>query len=193
MDVAARGCLIQAALVPCEPEVTGAIVCRQQQLLLHWPTCCSAHSTASTAFHMASIIAYLENYVESTLGLPSDLSRFLNMIKVLDARTAELMDAIKHTTDALCRMEPAAGSRKGGADEQEYLGLVSSFKRQEALLYQLSEEKVQLAQHALELITSHQRELDATTAQFEEEVAAIPTAHAGRRGLDVPAAAVPAP
>jgi hypothetical protein len=31
---------------------------------------------------MASIISYLENYVESTLGLPSDLSRFLNMIKV---------------------------------------------------------------------------------------------------------------
>jgi hypothetical protein len=44
---------------------------------------------------------------------------------------------------------------------QEYLGLVSTFKRQEALLYQFSEEKVQLAQHALELITNHQRELDA--------------------------------
>ncbi|WIA16715.1 hypothetical protein OEZ85_013370 [Tetradesmus obliquus] len=127
---------------------------------------------------MASIISYLENYVESTLGLPSDLSRFLNMIRVLDARTAELMEAIKHTTDALCRMEPAAGSRKGGPDEQEYLGLVASFKRQEALLYQFSEEKVTLAQHALELITNHQRELDATTAQFEEEVAAIPTAAA---------------
>jgi hypothetical protein len=38
---------------------------------------------------------------------------------------------------------------------------VSTFKRQEALLYQFSEEKVQLAQHALELIANHQRELDA--------------------------------
>jgi uncharacterized membrane protein YebE (DUF533 family) len=35
---------------------------------------------------MASIISYLENYVESTLGLPSDLSRFLNMIKVREQR-----------------------------------------------------------------------------------------------------------
>jgi hypothetical protein len=46
---------------------------------------------------------------------------------------------------------------------QEYVGLVSTFKRQEALLYQFSEEKVQLAQHALELITNHQRELDAVS------------------------------
>lgn len=67
---------------------------------------------------MASIISYLENYVESTVGLPSDLARFLNMIKVLDERAAELMEAIKHTTEALCRLEPAAGQRKGSPEEQ---------------------------------------------------------------------------
>lgn len=43
---------------------------------------------------------------------------------------------------------------------QEYHELVSTFKRQEALLYQFSEEKVQLAQHALELITQYQKQLD---------------------------------
>lgn len=43
---------------------------------------------------------------------------------------------------------------------QEYHELVATFKRQEALLYQFSEEKVQLAQHALELITQYQKQLD---------------------------------
>lgn len=47
---------------------------------------------------------------------------------------------------------------------QEYQQLVSTFKRQEALLYQFSEEKVQLAQHALELVTNHQRDLDAVSS-----------------------------
>ena len=61
---------------------------------------------------MASIISYLENYVEGTLGLPSDLSRFLNMIRVLDDRVADLSVAIKGTTEALCAPEPVGG-RKG--------------------------------------------------------------------------------
>lgn len=66
---------------------------------------------------MASIISYLENYIETTIGLPSDLSRYLNLIKVLDERTTELMEAIKHTTDALCNMQPI-GSKKGSVEEQ---------------------------------------------------------------------------
>lgn len=153
---------------------------------------------------MASIISYLENYVEGTLGLPSDLSRFLNMIRVLDDRVADLSVAIKGTTEALCALEPVGG-RKGTPAEQvgprsmnasrtpvcsharsraclprtgpcllaatplqppvfshvqEYSSLIATFKRQEALLYQFSEEKVQLAQHALELIARYHKELD---------------------------------
>jgi len=55
---------------------------------------------------MASIIAYLENYVESTIGLPSDLARFLNMIRVLDERATELEAALRQTTEALCSLNP---------------------------------------------------------------------------------------
>jgi hypothetical protein len=66
---------------------------------------------------MSSIISYLENYVESTLGLPSDLARFLNTIKVLDERASELMEAIKHTTEALCSLQPAH-TCKGTSTEQ---------------------------------------------------------------------------
>eukprot|EP00775_Hariotina_reticulata_P012435 gene12435-12572_t len=124
---------------------------------------------------MSSIISYLENYVESTLGLPSDLARFLNTIKVLDERASELVEAIKHTTEALCSLPPVH-TCKGTPTEQEYHELVATFKRQEALLYQFSEEKVQLAQHALELITQYQKQLDETTQQFEEEVANVPQA-----------------
>lgn len=66
---------------------------------------------------MASIVTYLENFIENTVGLPSDLSRFLNLIKVLDERTTELMEAIKHTSETLCNMQPVA-TRKGSAEEQ---------------------------------------------------------------------------
>lgn len=64
---------------------------------------------------MASIIAYLENYVESTVGLPSDLARFLNTIRVLDDRASEVEAALRGTTEALCALKPV-GSRQGGAD-----------------------------------------------------------------------------
>src|SRR5689334_6888340 len=66
---------------------------------------------------MASIIAYLENYVESTVGLPSDLARFLNTIRVLDERATEEEAALRHTTDALCALKPV-GSRAGAADNK---------------------------------------------------------------------------
>lgn len=62
---------------------------------------------------MASIIAYLENYVESTIGLPSDLARFLNTIRVLDERATEVEAALRQTTEALCALKPV-GSRAGG-------------------------------------------------------------------------------
>lgn len=64
---------------------------------------------------MASIIAYLENYVESTVGLPSDLARFLNTIRVLDERSAEVEAALRHTTEALCALKPV-GSRSAAPD-----------------------------------------------------------------------------
>lgn len=64
---------------------------------------------------MASIIAYLENYVESTVGLPSDLARFLNTIRVLDERATEVEAALRQTTEALCALKPV-GSRSGGPD-----------------------------------------------------------------------------
>lgn len=64
---------------------------------------------------MASIIAYLENYVESTVGLPSDLARFLNTIRVLDERATEVEAALRQTTEALCALKPV-GSRAGGPD-----------------------------------------------------------------------------
>lgn len=125
---------------------------------------------------MASIISYLENYIETTIGLPADLARFLNTIRVLDDRASELMDAIRQTTEALCNLPSVSTARRGGTEEQDYAELTAQFRRQEALLYQLSEEKVALAHHALELITNHQRDLEATTQQFEDEVAAAPMA-----------------
>lgn len=64
-----------------------------------------------------AMVAYLENFIENTVGLPSDLSRLLNLIKALDDRTAEVMEAIKHTTEALASMQSVA-SRKGSAEEQ---------------------------------------------------------------------------
>lgn len=42
---------------------------------------------------------------------------------------------------------------------------MKQFERQEKLLYQFSEEKVQLAQHALELITNHQKDLDQVSTE----------------------------
>lgn len=66
---------------------------------------------------MASIIAYLENYVESTVGLPSDLARFLNTIRVLDERATEVEVALRHTTEALCALKPV-GSRAGASDNK---------------------------------------------------------------------------
>lgn len=122
---------------------------------------------------MASIIAYLENYVESTVGLPSDLARFLNTIRVLDERSAEVEAALRHTTDALCALKPV-GSRSAAPDNAEYQELVAQFKRQEQQLYQFCEEKVTLAHHAADLIQQHQKELESTLQQFEEEANAVP-------------------
>jgi hypothetical protein len=59
---------------------------------------------------MAQIIAYLENLVEATIGLPSDLARFLNMIRVLDERAGEVMDALKAITDALTALPPVGSA-----------------------------------------------------------------------------------
>jgi hypothetical protein len=64
---------------------------------------------------MASIIAYLENYVESTIGLPSDLARFLNTIRVLDERATEVEAALRQTTEQLAAIKPV-GTRAAAAE-----------------------------------------------------------------------------
>jgi hypothetical protein len=65
---------------------------------------------------MASIIAYLENYVESTIGLPSDLARFLNTIRVLDERAAEVEAALRQITEQLAAIKPV-GTRAAAAEK----------------------------------------------------------------------------
>jgi hypothetical protein len=84
-----------------------------QTELVHWM---SLHVLHCGALHVHRSLHL--THLLLTVPLLLRLLLLLLLCQVLDARTAELMDAIKHTTDALCRMEPAAGSKKAGPDEQ---------------------------------------------------------------------------
>jgi hypothetical protein len=55
---------------------------------------------------MATSAVHLEQYVENATTLPSELSRFLGLIKVLDEKVAGLMDSIKGCAARLMELPP---------------------------------------------------------------------------------------
>ncbi|KAI8468787.1 MAG: hypothetical protein J3K34DRAFT_515351 [Monoraphidium minutum] len=116
---------------------------------------------------MASCTLYLEQYVESTTTLPSELQRVLATIRFLDEKTCGLRDAIAAQTEALVAMPPPG--QRGPEQEAAFRELNGQVTLMQSQLLQFAEEKVQLGQQANDLLQMHYDELEKTMEQFESE------------------------
>lgn len=110
---------------------------------------------------------YLEQFVESCYFLPTELSRFLNMIKAIDDRCCTLSDSLNETTAELLAMPPAYQH----GPSPEYNKLMQKVSSDQKMLTQLSEEKLHLAQQAYDILEMYAIDLERTIENFETDSA----------------------
>lgn len=99
----------------------------------------------------AANVMYLESFVESTGGLPTELQRILNTIKALDDKCTDLSAELAANVSALLAMPPAwqassTAPGQGPGPSPEYDELCARVAGSQRLLVQWADEKVQLAQ-----------------------------------------------
>ncbi|DBA99964.1 TPA: hypothetical protein ACH3X1_013838 [Trebouxia sp. C0004] len=118
---------------------------------------------------MTSVV-YLENYVESTVGLPSELQRLLKTIQDLDERSQVLTLQIQDNVDECLNM-PSQIARKPGLDSQnEVADLRKKIEDEQRMLMQWSEERLALAQSLLGLLELHFTQANKDITAFDSEL-----------------------
>ncbi|KAL4433034.1 hypothetical protein ABPG77_006461 [Micractinium sp. CCAP 211/92] len=127
---------------------------------------------------MGDQIIYLEKYIDSTTSLPAELNRILNSIKDLDERSDDLAAQIQENVEAVLRMPPASGgaaaTRGGKAGESKELReLRAQIDKDQQLLIQFAEEKVQLAVQGYDLLELHVGQADLDIVHLESELQAM--------------------
>ncbi|KAL4428176.1 hypothetical protein ABPG75_002265 [Micractinium tetrahymenae] len=127
---------------------------------------------------MGDQIIYLEKYIDSTTSLPAELNRILNSIKDLDERSDDLAAQIQENVEAVLRMPPASGgaaaTRGGkGGESKELRDLRAQIDKDQQLLIQFAEEKVQLAVQGYDLLEQHLGQADLDIVHLEAELQAM--------------------
>ncbi|PSC75473.1 PHD finger ING2 [Micractinium conductrix] len=127
---------------------------------------------------MGDQIIYLEKYIDSTTSLPAELNRILNSIKDLDERSDDLAAQIQENVEAVLRMAPAGGGggsrgKAGGDAPRELKELRDQIDRDQQLLIQFAEEKVQLAVQGYDLLEQHLGQADLDIVHLEAELHAM--------------------
>lgn len=123
----------------------------------------------------AANVMYLESFVESTGGLPTELQRILNTIKALDDKCTDLSAELAANVSALLAMPPAwqassTAPGQGPGPSPEYDELCARVAGSQRLLVQWADEKVQLAQQAHDLLEVHALELERVTDDLDKEL-----------------------
>jgi len=115
---------------------------------------------------------YLEAFVESVGSLPSELQRLLNTIKEIDDRTQTLLASVRDRTD-FCLQLPSQSSRKATPDQiSEVVKVRDEIEKEQSLITQLANEKVQLASQCWEMVDGHLHRLNEQLGNFEGELQA---------------------
>lgn len=127
---------------------------------------------------MGDQIIYLEKYIDSTTSLPAELNRILNSIKDLDERSDDLAAQIQENVEAVLRMPPAGGgaaATRGGkpGESKELRELRAQIDKDQQLLIQFAEEKVQLAVQGYDLLELHVNQADLDIVHLENELQAM--------------------
>ncbi|KAL6761276.1 hypothetical protein V8C86DRAFT_879252 [Haematococcus lacustris] len=106
--------------------------------------------------------AYLETFVEGTYFIPTELSRILNNIKVLDDRCNQLSESLESSTAQLLNVPPQYQQPL----EEVHVDIMLKMQTEQQMLSQLAEEKVQYAQQAYDMLEMHAIELERTIENF---------------------------
>lgn len=128
---------------------------------LAWPT----HATG-----WLLQVMYLEQYVEGTYFLPTELQRVLHLVKSIDDRSAELSDSLQATTQQLLGLPPQYHQAHGPSEH--YTQLMQKLEAGQKQLTQFAEERTHLAQQAYDLIEMHALDLERTMENFEADLRA---------------------
>ncbi|KAK9789939.1 hypothetical protein WJX73_004064 [Symbiochloris irregularis] len=115
---------------------------------------------------------FLENYVESTLALPSELTRLLTTIGTLDERSQELSANIKQQVDECLGMPRP--SWKGATEQSpEVAEKRRAIALEQKRLIQFGDEKMALACIAVDLVDTHMQQLDKDLHSLTTELEAV--------------------
>ncbi|KAI8100714.1 hypothetical protein M9434_005105 [Picochlorum sp. BPE23] len=99
-------------------------------------------------------VVYLEKFVESTVAMPSELTRILNMIRDLDHKCQDLSQKVEDQVNRIAQI-PSGKSRSEEVKQE-----AEKLKADQSLLIQWSEEKVQLAVQGHELLGKYAQSLE---------------------------------
>lgn len=120
---------------------------------------------------MTSVV-YLENYIESTVGLPSELQRLLKTIQDLDERSQVLTVQIQDNVEECLNLPSQAARKPGSGNQNEVADLRKKIEEEQRMLMQWAEERLALAQSLLGLLELHTAQATKDIAAFDSELQA---------------------
>ncbi|KAL3143025.1 hypothetical protein ABBQ38_003304 [Trebouxia sp. C0009 RCD-2024] len=121
---------------------------------------------------MTTSVVYLENYVESTVGLPPELQRLLKTIQDLDERAQVLTVQIQDNVDECLNMPCQAARKPVSGTQNEVADLRKKIEDEQRMLMQWSEERLALAQSLLGLLELHVTQANKDIIAFDSELQA---------------------
>mmetsp|Transcript_34682 Transcript_34682/g.90036 ORF Transcript_34682/g.90036 Transcript_34682/m.90036 type:complete len:320 (-) Transcript_34682:171-1130(-) len=128
---------------------------------------------ASSAAAAANHVVLLEQYVESTMHVPSELQRLLGTIRDLDDKTNTILTEVKADVARCLTLVPQSSWKGQGEQYKEVAELRRKIEDRQRMLVQMGEEKVQLAIQGYALVDKHLAVITQHVKEQEEEEAAV--------------------